>query len=107
MFELLALIAETKMFLTGYTITMATCSVKRILITHSTMIGQFFDTNILPFAVSTLPIIHFVCPPKFCTSIVFNFSWDDCMSQEKSKTMHTQNFGRQTKCIMGNVEKAN
>ena len=26
------------------------------------------------------PIIHFNCPPKFFISIVFNFSWDNCMS---------------------------
>ena len=35
------------------------------------------DTNLFPnlaFAISTLPIIHSVCPPKFCISIVFNFS---------------------------------
>ena len=32
-------------------------------------------------------------PPKFCLSIVFNFSWDDCMSQEKLKTMLMQKFG--------------
>ena len=29
------------------------------------------------------------------------------MSQEKLKTMLMQNFWGQTKCIMGNVEKAN
>ena len=22
-------------------------------------------------------------PPKFCTTIVFDFSWDDCITQEK------------------------
>ena len=27
------------------------------------------------FTTSTLPIIHFVWHPKFCISIVFNFSW--------------------------------
>ena len=30
----------------------------------------------LEFAICTSPIIHLVCPPKFCISIVFNFSWD-------------------------------
>ena len=29
------------------------------------------------------------------------------MSQEKLKRMIVQNFGGQTKCIMGNVEMAN
>ena len=35
------------------------------------------------------------------------FSWDNCMSQEKFKTVLTQNFGRQTRCIMGDVKVAN
>ena len=30
---------------------------------------------------------RFVVPPKFCVSIVFSFSWGDCQSQEKLKTM--------------------
>ena len=44
--------------------------------------------------------IHFVCRPKFFIGIVFNFSSDDYLSQEKLKTILMQNFGRQTKCIM-------
>ena len=31
----------------------------------------------------------------------------DCMSQEKLKTMLTQNFWGQTKCIMGDVKVVN
>ena len=31
--------------------------------------------------------------PKFCISIVFSFSWGQFNSQEKLKTMLTQNFG--------------
>ena len=27
--------------------------------------------------------MHLICPPKFCISIVFNFSWDGCNTQEK------------------------
>ena len=45
-------------------------------------------------------IILFVCPPRFCMSIVFVFSWDHCKSQEKLKTMLMQNLGGQTKSIM-------
>ena len=30
------------------------------------------------FATCTSPKMHLVCPQKFCMSIVFNFSWDDC-----------------------------
>ena len=38
-------------------------------------------------------MILFVCPPKFCISIVFVFSWDHCKSQEKLETMLMQNLG--------------
>ena len=40
-------------------------------------------------SIFTLPII-----PKSCihVSIVFNFSWDDCNTQEKLETLGMQNF---------------
>ena len=38
-------------------------------------------------------IMHLICPPKFCISIVFNFSWDGCNTQEKRKTKVIQNLG--------------
>ena len=31
--------------------------------------------------------MHLVYPSKFCISIVFNFSWDDCNTQEKLEAM--------------------
>ena len=34
-------------------------------------------------ATCTSPILHLICPAKFCTSIVFNFSWDSFNTQEK------------------------
>ena len=37
-----------------------------------------------------LPHNCFVVPPKFCTSIVFNFSWDLKSPKEKFKTMLMQ-----------------
>ena len=37
-------------------------------------------------------MILLVVPPKLCIIIVFNFSWGDCKSQEKLKTM--QNFAK-------------
>ena len=53
-------------------------------------------------------IMHLICPPKFCISFVFNFSWDGCNTQEKWKTKVKQNFGGagvggggQIRCIMG------
>ena len=51
-------------------------------------------------ASSENTIILFVCPPKFCISIVFVFSRDHCKSQEKLETMLMQNLGAQTKSIM-------
>ena len=45
-------------------------------------------------------------PPKFCMSIVFNFSWNSCNTQEKWKTKVMQNFGGQIRCIMGIVDVA-
>ena len=44
--------------------------------------------------------ILFVCPPKFCISIVSRFSWDLQWSQEKIKTILMQNLGGQIKSIM-------
>ena len=54
----------------------------------------------------TFPIMHLICPPKFCVSIVFNFSWDGCNTREKWKTKVMQSLGGQTRCIMGNVQVA-
>ena len=45
------------------------------------------------YAISTFPIMHLTCPPKFCISIVFDFSWDGCNTQEKWKTKLLRNFG--------------
>ena len=44
------------------------------------------------FFTCTSPKMHLVWPPKFCLSIVFNFSWDGCNTQEKSKTNFMQFF---------------
>ena len=40
-------------------------------------------------------------------SIVFYFSWNHYNTQEKLKTKVMQSFGRQTRCIMGDVQMAN
>ena len=38
--------------------------------------------------------MHLVEPsPKFCITIAFNFSWDDCNIQEKLKAMVMQKSG--------------
>ena len=59
------------------------------------------------FATCTSPIMHLICPPKFCISIVFNFSLDSCNTQEKWKTKVTQNFGGQISSIIRDVQVAN
>ena len=55
-------------------------------------------------------IIHLVCPPKLCISIVFNSSWDHCNTQEKLKTKGLYFLcgrGGKTRCIIGEVVIAN
>ena len=37
--------------------------------------------------IFTEPIMHPVYYPKFCITIVFDFSWDDCNTQGKLETM--------------------
>ena len=63
--------------------------------THHNCIG-LFQNYLLLFAV----------PPKFCISIVFNFSWDLQSPQEKLETMLMQNFGGTKKSIMVFLKKA-
>ena len=36
---------------------------------------------------------HFFVDLKLCISIVFDFSWDHCNTQEKLETMVMQKFG--------------
>ena len=46
-------------------------------------------------------------PPKLCINFVFNFLWVIQSSKEKLRTMLMQNFGRETRCILGDVNMAN
>ena len=41
----------------------------------------------LDLAFFTETIMRLLYPPKFCITIVFYFSWDDCNTQEKLETM--------------------
>ena len=45
-------------------------------------------------------------PPNFCISNLSNLHWDDYNTREKWKTKVMQNFGGQTRFIMGDVEMA-
>ena len=58
------------------------------------------------YAAWTPPIMYLICPPKFCITFVFHFSWVVKLFQEKLQTMLKQNFGGQIKCIMGDVQVA-
>ena len=62
-------------------------------------------TPILIYTTCTSPIMHLICPPKFCISIIFNFFWDGCNTQEKWKTTWKimQILKGQIKCIMGEM----
>ena len=59
------------------------------------------------FAICTSPIIHLAWPPKFCISIAFNVFLEDYNTWEKLERKFMQNFGEQTKCILGEVQMAN
>ena len=61
----------------------------------------------LPIRNFTSPIIHLVCLPKLCITFVFNFHWVLQWPQEKKKTMLMQNYGGQTRCIMGDMQTTN
>ena len=63
--------------------------------------------SLLSFASCTSPIMHLICPPKFCKTFVFHFPWVLQPSQEKLKTMLIRKFGRLIRCIMGDVQVAN
>ena len=58
-------------------INLKTRKVVKKLVTHHSIIGH------------NAPCL----PPKFCISIVFDFSCEDCNTQEKLETMVMQNFG--------------
>ena len=52
--------------------------------------------SLFKFNILTSIIMHFIYPPpppsKFCISIVFDFFWDHCNTQEKLETSVMQNF---------------
>ena len=45
----------------------------------------------IKYATYTSSIRHFICPPKFCITFAFHFSWVLQPPQEKLKTMLVQN----------------
>ena len=59
-----------------------------------TALWECFGTlSLLLVAIFTETVMPLVYPPQFCITIVFNFSWDDCNTQEKLETMVMQKFG--------------
>ena len=75
--------------------------------TETVVAKQFVNKEAIQFATCTSPIMHLICPLKFCISIVFNFSCDGYNTQEKWKTKVMQNSRGQIRCIMGDVQVAN
>ena len=55
--------------------------------------GKYIE--VLTYATCTSPKFHLICPPKFCITFVFHFSWVLQPSQERLKTILMQNFGGQ------------
>ena len=50
--------------------------------------------------------MHLVYPPKFCTTIFFDFSWDDCITLDKlEKKMVVQNFGDKPQAAQTHVAR--
>ena len=45
--------------------------------------------------------MHLICPPKFCISIVFNFSRGDCNTQENEKQRLCKILGEANKVHYG------
>ena len=61
------------------------------------------------FVICISPIIHLGAPPppppqKNGLSIVLNFFWGDCNTQEELKSKVMQNLGGQTSCIIGDLQ---
>ena len=50
-----------------------------------------FTQTIMKLVYLTSP--HPPTPPKFCITVIFNFSLDDCNTREKLETMVLQSFG--------------
>ena len=71
---------------------------------HLTLVPSLSGVSEVNRPVFKNTIIPCFVPLKFCISIVPNFSWDDCKSQEKLKTMLMQNFGGTTKKYYGIFE---
>ena len=56
---------------------------QRNLLNSVVYVESFCVSHLNLFATCTSPIMHLIFPSKFCISIVFNFSWDGCNTQEK------------------------
>ena len=77
-----------------------------IIVTYDSAPGNNVWIGLTGKGNTPLAHLHLIWAPKFCISIVFNFSWDGCNTQEKWKTKVMQNLGGQIKCIMGDVQVA-
>ena len=82
------------------------CSL-RICCLGPTRKSYLFGINLL-FAICTSHQ-NTPCPTNFCITLVFDFPWVFQWSQKKLKRMLAivQNFGGQTRCIMGGVQMVN
>ena len=58
-----------------------------------------------PYATSTFPIMHLICPPQILHNLYFDFSWVLQPSQEELKTMLMQNILGKIRCIMWKMWK--
>ena len=77
----------------------------RPLLPCATLCYPFLPCVTLCFLVLLFVSLWYPLLP--CISIVCNFSWDGWITQEKWKIKVMQNFGRQIRCIVGDVQLAN
>ena len=58
------------------------------------------------YATCTSPTMYLICPPKFCISIVFNFSWDGCICPGEMKNKGYAKFWGANKVHYGSEQLA-
>ena len=78
----------------------------RICCLGPTRKSSLFGINLL-FTINLHISPNTPCPPNFCITLVFYSPWVLQWSQKKLKRMLVQNFGGQTRCIMGGVQMVN
>ena len=70
----------------------SSCVNRSPILSRMVFVSEEVYRTVWTYATCTSPTTHLICPAKFCISIVFNFPWDGCKTQEKWKTKFMQFF---------------